>query len=159
MDFGLDQQALLDLDQVVRDRGLPAAAARRLFRAAVGDLPGNRDLPLWEAAHVLLLLAALAERPGAARDTFLGLILDRRSSAIRRLLPAPVAAAPGSPVGLDDDGKRFRLIATGFAWETERGRLPEVLALLDLVASADDLERCAAVVDVLEDLEIGRAHV
>lgn len=152
MDFGLEQRAVLDLDQIVRDRGLPAAVARRLFRAAVGDLPGNRDLPLWEAAHVLLLFVVTSERPETCRDAFLEVVLDRRPAALRRRFADPQAAVAQSPVGLADDGKTFRLTAPDFAWETDRSRLPEVLALLDLIASADDLERCAGVVDVLDTL-------
>jgi hypothetical protein len=151
MDFGLDRSAVLDLEELVADRRLGAGAAMRLFRAMTGDLPGNRDRPLWEAAHVLAgcLVVAQAQKP---RDRILEFVLDRdrgRAGYFAERLGGSGVRAPLSARG-DADG--LALDGPELAWQSSWQRVAEAFAVLDALATADDLERCGSVMAAVEAL-------
>lgn len=153
MDFGLDRSAVLDLEELVADRRLGAGAAMRLFRAMTGDLPGNRDRPLWEAAHVLAgtLIGSTASEP--SRDRVLELVLDRDRGRAGHFAERLDGVAARTPLSARGDAAGLALEGPELSWNSTWQRVAEAFAVLDALATADDLERCGSVLAAVETLD------
>lgn len=148
----MDQSAVLDVEQLVADRRLGAGASLRLFRALTGDGPGNRDRPLWEAAHVLLGAWILLGEPLGRRDDIFELVLDRDRSRAAHFAEKFAGETTRDGVSARGDANGLRLTGDDLTWDSSWPRVADAFALLDALATADDLERCGEVMAAVEAL-------
>jgi hypothetical protein len=150
---GHDEACAADLGNVIEGRGLSREVAGWLARAVTGAIRPNRDKPLWDLAHALVLLGQKRQDGTCDARNVFDLVLDPRLAgpdALQRHL-SPVLVQ-GS---VDQRGVVYPGLQT--PWQMGWGGMTRLMALAEFMLTMDGLGSFADITSWLDEALAARA--
>jgi hypothetical protein len=150
---GHDEACASDLGNVIEGRALSRDEAGWLARAVTGAIRPNRDKPLWDLAHALVLLGQQRIKAAVDARGVFDLVLDprlARSDVLHQQLAAVLM-----PAALDQRGIVFNGLAT--PWQMGWGGLARLMALAEFILTMDALGSFRDITEWLDEALTARS--